>query len=302
MTNYDLEFQDLESFAALYNYRSYTKAAEKLYITQPALSRRISALEEELGVKLVERSGPRIDVTQAGEHLYKRCLKLMNEKDSLYTSMNRFRSGDAGVLRVGFDYTFNLAYALKGLTAVSCSYPEIQINFEILNSAKIKRFLKEDSIDLAYTYLNTVEDIPDLTNVIISRNRLLVAVGRTHRFFERDNISWEELRGERICCPLNPGDYTWSRLSEWAHNAGAPFIDTIFANSIEEALVLVATGRCISFSGEVSSAPFSCVGDYVRYIPISEVENRLGWSVITYASENSNPLIHRLISQYDIIA
>lgn len=301
MINYDLEFQDLESYAAVYRYRNFTKAAEKLFISQPSLSRRIHAIEEELGVVLVERSGPHITFTEAGNHFYKECLRLLREKDRLYTSMNRYRSGEAGVLRIGVEFSYNFQLTLQGIDSISRDLPNVQINYENAGGAQLMRFLQEGSIDVAFAFMSTTEDVPGITSVVIAKNSLRVAVGRSHPLFEREVVSWHDLKAERLCCPAQSNDYAWSKMTEWARKAGAPIRDTLFTASTEEMLALVATGKYISFAGDINPGLFDNASAYLRYIPVEEGENRLGWHVLAHLSENRDPLIQKLISAYDPI-
>lgn len=302
MINYDLEFLDLESFITLYNYQNYTKAAEKLFITQPALSRRIRSLEEELGVKLVDRSGPNIQITKAGEHFYKQCLKFMAEKDSLYTSMNRFRTGNAGVLRIGLERNVNLNLALKGIVAISQDYPEIKMNFETVDGSQTLRFLRENTIDVVYTFLSTVEDIPELSYQIIAKNTLHASVGRLHPFFERSSLSWKDLIGQTLCLPNNLDYRNLNGILSWAEkSSGVTFGSIVSVNSNEELIARIATGECISFAGDYNPSLFDAITDYVHFIPIREGENRIGWPVIAYATKNRDHLIQRLLSVYDTI-
>ena len=87
----------LESFVTVYNYKNFTKAADKLYISQPALSRRMKALEEELGITLFKRRGTSIEgITEGGKFFYKEAVKLLKQADELRLKVNRFREGVSG--------------------------------------------------------------------------------------------------------------------------------------------------------------------------------------------------------------
>lgn len=117
MLTYNLEFQDMESFIALHNYKSFTKASEKLYITQSALSRQ---------------------------------------------------------------------------------YPKVQISYESVQDIDTRRYLLENSVDVVLSYLNAVENLPELDYTVIGENELLVSVGGNHPYFHRSSLIWEELRGQKL--------------------------------------------------------------------------------------------------------
>ena len=90
----------LESFVTVYNYKNFTKAADKLYISQPALSRRMKALEEELGITLFKRRGTSIEgITEGGKFFYKEAVKLLKQADELRLKVNRclWNVADCGI-------------------------------------------------------------------------------------------------------------------------------------------------------------------------------------------------------------
>ncbi len=76
-----MEFKQLQSFIEVVNYQSFTKAAEKLFISQPTVSAHITQLEEELHTKLIERTTKSISLTQSGEEVYRYVIKILGLKD-----------------------------------------------------------------------------------------------------------------------------------------------------------------------------------------------------------------------------
>ena len=110
----------LESFVTVYNYKNFTKAADKLYISQPALSRRMKALEEELGITLFKRRGTSIEgITEGGNFFYKEAVKLLKQADELRLKVNRFREGVSGTLRIAVSPDFSLSVVLKAIQKMS---------------------------------------------------------------------------------------------------------------------------------------------------------------------------------------
>ena len=299
VNHYDLEFKDLESFIALYNYQNYTKAAERLYITQSALSRRITALEEELGVTLVDRTSSKIRITDAGTHFYKECLKLLKGKDVLYTSMNRFRNGEMGELRIVSEPTFNLDMILKGITALSRSYPDVHIDFECDQGLDLLRIIQEGAADLCFTHNGQVDGVPNIKKVILAKNNLRVGVGVLHPLYHRTSVSWSELNGEKPVIPKLQNNLALEKLMRRGASEGVTFSEHLLAKTTEEVLGYVATGKYICFGGDIGPAVDSGVGDYIKFIPVLEGENVLGWPVLAYREDNGNPLIQTMIKVYE---
>ncbi len=299
MINFDLEFKDLESFVALYNYQNFTKAAEKLCIIQSALSRRIKDLEDELGVELIKRAGPHIQITDAGRKLYKESVRLMREKDALYTDMNRFRNGEAGGLRIAADPIFDLNLILKGIEALSAELPFVQISFECNYGLDLVRYVKEGAVDLIFAHIGTVENIPRLKNVVLAKNSVRVGVGRLHRFYNRSSVSWSELSGEKLVNTSISNNVPYEKIIKQGVNHGAVFGENLAAKTAEETLGYVTTGKYICFGGDIGPLITAAVSDYIKFIPVLEGENVIGWPAVSYLESNDNPLIHKFLEVYN---
>lgn len=297
MLNYNLEFKDLESFITLYRYRSFTKAAENLYITQSALSRRIKALEGELDVQLVTRGGTSCEITAAGHQFYKSCVKMIQEKDNIYVSMNRFRTGEEGGLRLAADPNFfDLKPIVAAITELRENYPRIQVRYESSPNLDVRRALTEEDIDIAFTFRSVAEDYPELRFTEVGQNRMVIGVGRQHRLFARELIQWEELNGEKLVEARQTNNMAFNKLMQQARNQGCEFCDVQFVTDTEEALCLVAAGEYLTIHGESGVEAYEPLREYVRFVPVQEDDDLLVTPVAAYRADNDNPLIQKLLT------
>ncbi len=96
-----MNLRHLRSFAAIADAGGFARAATRLNLSQPALSRQIHALESELGVPLFDRIGRRVQLTSEGEDLLRRSRRLLAEADALGERARSLKAGDTGILRVG---------------------------------------------------------------------------------------------------------------------------------------------------------------------------------------------------------
>ena len=96
-----MNIKQLEHLLTVAETRSFSRAAERLFITQSALSRSIQALEEDLGALLFDRIGKRIELTPLGTHVVARAARLVRDADELKRSVDIFRQGDGGTMRIG---------------------------------------------------------------------------------------------------------------------------------------------------------------------------------------------------------
>src|SRR3977135_2012240 len=96
-----MNLQHLRAFAALVDHGGVARAAARLHLSQPALSRQIQALEAELGVPLFDRIGRRVQLTSEGEERLRCGRRLRAEADSLGERARSLKTGETGILRVG---------------------------------------------------------------------------------------------------------------------------------------------------------------------------------------------------------
>src|SRR5689334_9771124 len=95
-----MDFREVQTFVAVADLGTVSRAAERLHITQPALSRQIANLEGELGLKLFDRVGRRLLITSEGAQLLNECRGLLNYSRAVREQAEGLKRGDAGVLRV----------------------------------------------------------------------------------------------------------------------------------------------------------------------------------------------------------
>jgi DNA-binding transcriptional LysR family regulator len=96
-----MNLRNLRAFAMIVDVGGFARAAERLHLSQPALSRQIHALEAELGVPLFDRIGRRVQLTSQGEDLLQRSRRLLAEAESLSERARELKRGETGILRVG---------------------------------------------------------------------------------------------------------------------------------------------------------------------------------------------------------
>src|ERR1700761_1668074 len=112
-----MELRHLRYFVAVAEELHFTRAAERLHIAQPPLSQQIRALEDELGVRLFERTRRSVALTDAGHALLERARALLSSAQALPAELQRIARGEVGQLRIGFSSTLPLTPPLRTLVA-----------------------------------------------------------------------------------------------------------------------------------------------------------------------------------------
>ena len=143
--------------------RNFSQVAEQLKITQPALSKQILSLEQELGVKLFDRSTNPVTVTAAGDHFLREAQELLYREDQLQRSMERYRSGEEGELVIGVT-PFRSAYLMPSVVAqLRRRFPGIRVRLAEYGSDILRREVVDGRYDLAVVNLPVDDSVLEVT-------------------------------------------------------------------------------------------------------------------------------------------
>ena len=154
--------------------RSFSQAAEKLNISQPAFSKQIIALEKELGIKLFERTSPKLSVTPAGEFFVQKAAELLFEEDVLKKTIEKYKAGECGKLVIGVAPFRSLYMMPKVVSALKIRFPELQVKLVELGIPLLHKGILEGELDFAIMNL-PVED-PELETIPLEKEELVLAV------------------------------------------------------------------------------------------------------------------------------
>ena len=148
--SYQLEFRHLHYFAILAEELHFRKAADRLFISQPGLSKQIKFLEEKLGVKLLERNNRNVALTQAGEFLSEQIRQLDDKVDEIIHVTRLIHTGQKGNLRIGYIGSAMQTIIPDLLKAIDRDFPGILFDLsEMGNSMQIEKLLHQN-IDLGF--------------------------------------------------------------------------------------------------------------------------------------------------------
>lgn len=149
----DLDLRQLRSFVDVADFGSFSAAAEKAGLTQPAISLHIRLLEKQLGVRLIERVGRRAQPTSAGRDLLVHARRIADEVSQAIETVAPHRNGTSGLLRIGTGATALIYFLPAILRQIRQALPGIEIRVETGNTPDILRLLEENEIDAAIVTL-----------------------------------------------------------------------------------------------------------------------------------------------------
>ena len=166
--------RQLEYAIALSEVCNFSQVAEKLNISQPALSKQILSLESELGVKLFDRSTTPLTITPAGQHFIQQAQELLYREDQLLRSMEKYKTGEAGQLLIGVT-PFRSSYLIpEVIKAFRDTYPNIQVKLQEAGSDILRKEAAEGKYDFAVVNLPVDESLVEVIPLEADRLALVV--------------------------------------------------------------------------------------------------------------------------------
>lgn len=145
-----MNLQKLRTFAIVVRHASFSKAAEAIHISQPAVSKAVSDLERELDVSLLTRTGNQLRLTEAGQSLYEYAQAMLTLEQSALADLRRHRGLEKGSLTIGVTRTIGTFYLPPLLAEFLQLYPDIELKIITRNTESIERRLLGFELDIAF--------------------------------------------------------------------------------------------------------------------------------------------------------
>jgi len=143
-----MNLKQLESFVAVVEAKSFTRAAKIMFITQPAISFQIKALEEHLGIQLLNRTDQEVSLTEGGGILYREAKKILLSYGEIVNGIDQLKNLEAGILKLGAS-TIPGEYILpQYLGEFNKLYPQVDLSLKVGSTQQVMDWLKERVIDL----------------------------------------------------------------------------------------------------------------------------------------------------------
>ena len=202
------DLRRLQYFVAVAQERNFTRAAERLHIAQPALSRQVRLLEQALGVELMHRTTHEFALTEAGEFLLERGPALLAAADELWRGARTYGTGERGEVRLAYGASASYETAPRLLQALAERQPGIVITTEVKSVSEIVAGVRDGSIDVGLVRCPPRTD--DLETRTIRLDRQGVLLRRDHRLASQSTASLVDLADQTLALhprDANPGHY-----------------------------------------------------------------------------------------------
>lgn len=192
MPNMNLEMSDLRAFVAVAELGTFSAAALDLHLSQPALSRRISKLEAKMGVRLVERTTRRVDLTAFGREFARKARDILNSLDESLIGLGEVAGRMSGEVTVACVPSVVRYFLPQVLRTFHEHYPRIVIRIMDDGASDVLSSVVRSEADFGLNYIGVQEASIEFEPVL--KEAFVVACRRDHPLAKRPQVSWAELK------------------------------------------------------------------------------------------------------------
>ena len=194
-----MELNQLEYFCTVARLEHMTRAAEELNITQPALSKVIARLEDDLGVKLFEREGKNIRLNECGQVVLRYAERVLYTLGDMRAELSEMSAGRAGIIRLGSSFPAGEPnWVLDRVRTFALERPDISFHIQQYASAQLFQVLEKREIDLAISTIPLRQAGVCWKELFVERMGVILSAH--HPLSARSELSMDDLREERFYC------------------------------------------------------------------------------------------------------
>jgi DNA-binding transcriptional LysR family regulator len=239
-----LNFKQLEAFYFVAKKKGFTRAAEELNVTQPAVTIQVKSLEKSLSINLIQQGGKRLQLTEAGELLYQYAEKIFDLVSDADEKMRDFKKLMRGTLQIGTTKHYARYIMPYLLSEFQRRYPRIKVILDEGNSENIARSILEMKNELAL--ISEINLDQKIKSNFFSTVEFVLVASSEHRFSERKSISLKELNNEPLIL-REKGSALRDAILRKFHEYGIWLSVIIEANSLDFIMDYVKQNKGVSF-------------------------------------------------------
>ncbi|KXG73929.1 LysR family transcriptional regulator [Thermotalea metallivorans] len=258
-----MELQQLKTFITIAKVSSFTKAAELLDYAQSSVSGQIRALEEEFEVRLFERLGRAVCLTEEGKRLLvyaEQLLKLAEETKDSVTGSTQPR----GTLIIGAPESLSVFRLPELLKEYRSRFPNVKLVLKLGSCRDILSWLKKSIIDIAFL-MDTPLDVPSLVSKCLCQEQIVLIAGNDHFMTNKNTIELKDLEGEDLILVEEDGCCYRMIFESLMAEAG------VYPSSIQEFGSVEMIKKCVISGLGVSILPLISVEKEIRDGQLKEI-------------------------------
>lgn len=196
----------LNAFVAVANHQSFSKASESLYLTQPAISKRIATLEKQLGLQLFDRIGKKVLLTEAGNKLLPKAIEILQQTQDIKRLASNLDNQISGPLTLGTSHHIGLRRLPSVLKRFIQHYPQVDLDIRFMDSEEACQQVESGELEIAIVTLPQ-NPAKSLITQTVWPDPMGIFTNREHPLAERQSVSFQELAKHPAVIP-GKGTYT----------------------------------------------------------------------------------------------
>lgn len=283
--------RQLQFMLALSRERHFGRASEICGVSQPTLSNGLKALEETLGVMLVQRSSKFLGFTPEGERVVEWARRIVGDVHGMREDIAALRSGPRGHIRLAAIPTA-LPVVARLTTPFHTRFPAVRFTILSRTSTEILRLLENLEIDAGISYLEN-EPVGQVRTVQLYHERYHLLTERRAPLADRETVTWSEVASLPLCL-LTPDMQNRRIVDQMLRNTGQATSLMLESNSTMVLFSHVKTGEWSSIMPQVMAESLG-LPETIRSIPITEPEIAYSVGLVVAHREPATPLVSALL-------
>ena len=200
-----MELRQLRAFVEVATSGHFGRAAERLHVTQPALTQRIQALEGELGLQLLERNAREVRLTPAGAVLLPHAMRLVQVEDQGLRALKAYSSGMVGRLRLAYPSAGDVATAGVIIAEYRRRFPAVDVETISGSSGANLKLLQDQTVDAAVVLIAGTRP-EGIETRMLRREEVILALGSNNPLAQMERVPVKSLRGQPFGMPPTAGN------------------------------------------------------------------------------------------------
>ena len=284
-----MEFAALKAFVAVAETGSFSLAAERLFLTQPAVSKRIAALESELDARLFDRIGRTVTLTEGGVALLPRAQKLLMELEDSIRAISSLSGEVRGTLRFATSHHIGLHRLPPTLKRFTQMYPQVRLDIRFMDSEAACVAVEQGELELGIVTLPPEPSIK-LTTEVIWEDPLGIVVSRNHPLAEQADVTLDQLAQHVAVLPAT-NTYT-RQIAELAFSRlGLTLEIALSTNYLETIKMLVSVGIGWSL------LPNTMLDKHISKLSVEELSLQRSLGIVYHRDRTLSNAARALISE-----
>ncbi len=290
-----MEWQQFEYFQVVARMQHITRAAETLSISQPALSRSIARLEEELGVPLFERQGRTIRLNHYGELFLKRVDRIMKEFQEGKQEIQDLLDPGYGEVSVGFMPTLGTYLIPNLISSFQVDYPNV--NFRFKQNANDSLLAQLESGEIDFCLVSSIEDNPQVQWIQLWSEELFIIVPSHHRLAHCESVTLQEIADEPFVL-LEKGNGLRGITDQLFHEAGISPKVTFEGAEVHTIVAFVAAGLGVTLIPDFKGIDWDKISRIRVHSPNCQRVIGLAWLEGRYLSPSAKRFQQFIINYF----